>query len=57
MNRSENIWRVHTTESLERQTKHWKQFFGQQEVRKLVFEKRHMKIDVFGGLVWQLCVG
>ena len=41
-------------ESLECQTKAPETIFQQQEAGKLVFEKLHMKIGVFRGLVWQL---
>ena len=44
-------------ESLECQTKAPETIFQQQEAGKLVFEKFHMKIGVFRGLVWQLCGG
>lgn len=44
-------------ESLECQTKAFETIFQRQEARKLVFEKWHMKIGVFEGLVWQLCGG
>ena len=57
MSRTEMLGRVHILESLECHTKACETIFQQQEARKLVFEKWHMKIGVFGGLVWQLCVG
>ena len=55
--RNKQEWNVWEGESLECQTKAPETIFQQQEARKLVFEKLHVKIGVFRGLVWQLCGG